>query len=56
MNLALWVAAGLPAAVALSGGATKMFVARAKLAAAPGGGGPQTPAWASSRPLVAWSS
>lgn len=38
MNLALWIAAGLLAAVALTGGITKTFVPRAKLAAAPGGG------------------
>ena len=37
MNIALWVAAGLLAAVALSGGVSKTFVPRAKLAAAPGG-------------------
>ena len=38
MNLALWIAAGLLAVVALSGGATKLFTPMAKLAAAPGGG------------------
>jgi hypothetical protein len=38
MNLALWIAAGLLAAIALSGGLTKMFVPREKLAAARGGG------------------
>ncbi|MFI6041404.1 DoxX family protein [Nocardia sp. NPDC051321] len=37
MNLALWIAAGLLAAIALTGGVTKTFVPRAKLAAAPGG-------------------
>ncbi|MEV7391490.1 MULTISPECIES: DoxX family protein [unclassified Streptomyces] len=38
MNLALWIAAGLLAAVALTGGITKTFVPREKLAAAHGGG------------------
>ncbi|MFE2061463.1 DoxX family protein [Streptomyces sp. NPDC059467] len=38
MNLALWIAAGLLAAVALTGGITKTFVPRQKLAAAHGGG------------------
>ncbi|WP_046729191.1 DoxX family protein [Streptomyces humi] len=38
MNLALWTAAGLLAAVALTGGITKTFVPREKLAAAHGGG------------------
>ncbi|MGI5273415.1 DoxX family protein [Nonomuraea sp. CA-218870] len=38
MDLALWTAAGLLAAVALAGGITKTFVPREKLAAAPGGG------------------
>ncbi|NUR86963.1 MAG: DoxX family protein [Nonomuraea sp.] len=38
MNLALWIAAGLLAVVALGGGATKLFTPTAKLAAAPGGG------------------
>ncbi|GKQ34353.1 DoxX family protein [Streptomyces sp. A012304] len=38
MNLALWIAAGLLAAIALSGGLTKMVVPREKLAAARGGG------------------
>src|SRR5438309_2312149 len=37
MNLALWTAAGLLAAVALTGGITKTFVPREKLAAAHGG-------------------
>jgi hypothetical protein len=37
MNLALWIAAGLLAAVALAGGISKTFVPKAKLAAAPGG-------------------
>ena len=38
MNLALWIAAGLLAAVALTGGVTKTFVPRERLAAAEGGG------------------
>lgn len=38
MNLALWIAAGLLAAVALTGGITKTFVPKEKLAAAHGGG------------------
>jgi hypothetical protein len=38
MNLALWIAAGLLAAVALAGGITKTFVPKEKLAAARGGG------------------
>ncbi|WP_433310246.1 DoxX family protein [Micromonospora sp. CA-269861] len=38
MNLALWIAAGLLAAVALTGGITKMFVPKEKLAAINGGG------------------
>ncbi|WP_067898315.1 DoxX family protein [Nocardia vaccinii] len=38
MNLALWIAAGVLAAVALLGGTTKTFVPREKLAQAPGGG------------------
>lgn len=38
MNLALWIAAGLLATVALTGGVTKTFVPREKLAAAHGGG------------------
>ncbi len=37
MNLSLWIAAGLLAAVALAGGISKTFVPKAKLAAAPGG-------------------
>lgn len=37
MNLALWIAAGLLAAVALAGGASKAFVPKAKLAATAGG-------------------
>ena len=37
MNLTLWIAAGLLAAVALLGGITKTFVPKEKLAAAPGG-------------------
>lgn len=38
MNLTLWIAAGLLAAVALTGGITKTFVPREKLAAVHGGG------------------
>jgi hypothetical protein len=38
MNLALWTIAGLLAVVALTGGVTKVFVTKEKLAAAPGGG------------------
>jgi DoxX-like family len=38
MNLALWIGAGLLAVVALTGGITKTFVPKEKLAAAPGGG------------------
>ncbi|WP_327433386.1 DoxX family protein [Streptomyces sp. NBC_01236] len=38
MNLALWIAAGLLAAVALTGGISKTFVPKEKLAAAHGGG------------------
>jgi hypothetical protein len=37
MDLALWIAAGLLAVVALAGGFSKTFVSREKLAAAPGG-------------------
>ncbi|MEU0506378.1 DoxX family protein [Nocardia sp. NPDC005998] len=37
MNVALWICAGLLAAVALFGGITKTFVPVEKLAAAPGG-------------------
>lgn len=37
MNIALWIAAGLLATVALTGGVTKTFVPKAKLAAAHGG-------------------
>ncbi|WP_405492459.1 DoxX family protein [Nocardia sp. NBC_00511] len=37
MNVALWICAGVLAAVALVGGLTKTFVPRAKLAATPGG-------------------
>jgi hypothetical protein len=37
MNLALWIAAGLLAAVALVGGISKAFVPKEKLAEAPGG-------------------
>ncbi|MEU8419270.1 DoxX family protein [Micromonospora sp. NPDC048835] len=38
MNLALWIAAGLLAAVALTGGITKIFVPKEKLASINGGG------------------
>ncbi|GAA4622225.1 DoxX family protein [Actinoallomurus vinaceus] len=38
MNLALWIAAGLLAVVALSGGISKTFVPKEKLAAFHGGG------------------
>ncbi|MCX5558005.1 DoxX family protein [Streptomyces sp. NBC_00038] len=38
MNLALWIGAGLLAAVALGGGITKTFVPKEKLAATQGGG------------------
>jgi hypothetical protein len=38
MNTALWIAAGVLAAVALTGGVSKTFVPKAKLAATPGGG------------------
>ncbi|MFG1917945.1 DoxX family protein [Micromonospora sp. NPDC048898] len=38
MNLALWIAAGLLAALALAAGSTKTFVPKEKLAAANGGG------------------
>ncbi len=37
MHLALWIAAALLALVALTGGATKTFVPKEKLARAPGG-------------------
>ena len=37
MNLALWIAAGLLAVVALVGGVSKAFVPKEKLSAAPGG-------------------
>jgi hypothetical protein len=37
MNLSLWIAAGLLAAVAMAGGISKKFVPKAKLAAAHGG-------------------
>jgi hypothetical protein len=37
MDLALWIAAGLLAVVALTGGVSKVFVPKEKLAAAPGG-------------------
>ncbi|MGC5310060.1 DoxX family protein [Micromonospora zamorensis] len=42
MNLALWIAAGLLAAVALAGGITKTFVPKEKLARANGGGWTET--------------
>ena len=38
MNLALWIATGVLAAVALAGGISKTFVAREKLAKIKGGG------------------
>ncbi|MER5951687.1 DoxX family protein [Streptomyces sp. NPDC001904] len=38
MNLALWITTGLLAAVALTGGVTKAFVPKEKIAAAHGGG------------------
>ncbi|MGV9214513.1 DoxX family protein [Micromonospora sp. RB23] len=38
MNIALWIAAGLLATVALAGGITKTFVPREKLASHRGGG------------------
>jgi uncharacterized membrane protein YphA (DoxX/SURF4 family) len=38
MNLALWIIAGLLAAVFLVAGANKLFIPREKLARAPGGG------------------
>jgi hypothetical protein len=38
MNLALWICAGLLAVVALTGGISKTFVPKEKLAAARGGG------------------
>jgi hypothetical protein len=37
MNLALWIAAGLLAVVALAGGISKTFVPKEKLAETPGG-------------------
>jgi hypothetical protein len=37
MNVALWIAAGLLAAVALTGGITKLFLPKEKLAAHEGG-------------------
>ncbi|WP_329044561.1 DoxX family protein [Amycolatopsis sp. NBC_01488] len=37
MNTALWIAAALLAVVALTGGVSKTFVSKAKLAATPGG-------------------
>jgi uncharacterized membrane protein len=38
MNLALWIIAGLLAAVFVVAGSTKLFIPREKLAEAPGGG------------------
>jgi hypothetical protein len=38
MNTALWIVAGLLAAVFLFAGSTKLFIPREKLARAPGGG------------------
>jgi hypothetical protein len=38
MNIALWIAAGLLAAVFLLAGSSKLFIPREKLAKAPGGG------------------
>ena len=38
MNLALWIIAGLLAAVFLLAGSNKLFMSREKLAKAPGGG------------------
>ena len=38
MNVALWIVAGLMAAVFLLAGSTKMFIPRERLAKAPGGG------------------
>jgi hypothetical protein len=38
MNLALWIVAGLLAAVFLFAGSSKLFIPREKLAKAPGGG------------------
>jgi hypothetical protein len=38
MNLALWIVAGLMAAVFLFAGANKLFISRETLAKAPGGG------------------
>jgi hypothetical protein len=38
MNIALWIVAGLLAAVFLLAGSTKLFIPREKLAEAPGGG------------------
>ena len=38
MNIALWIIAGLLAAVFLVAGANKLFIPQAKLARAPGGG------------------
>lgn len=56
MNLALWIGAGLLAAVALVGGITKAFVPKEKLAAANGGDGPKTSASALSKPSAASNS
>jgi hypothetical protein len=51
MNLALWIATGLLAGVALVAGISKTFVPKEKLAEQSAGNGPNTPASASSRPL-----
>jgi hypothetical protein len=46
MHITLWIAAGLLAAVALIGGASKTFVRKARLAAQPGGEWTaQAPVW-----------
>lgn len=55
MDLALWIVAGLLAAVALAGGVTKTFVPKETLAAAHGGDGPPTSASPSSRRSVSWN-
>lgn len=43
MHLALRIIVGLLTVVALTGGVTKVLVPKEKLAATPGGDGPQTP-------------
>ncbi|WP_051022624.1 hypothetical protein [Nocardia pneumoniae] len=53
MNLALWIVAGLLAALSLFGGATKAFMPKAKLdelGAKSGGDGPSMQAPVSSEP------